>query len=149
MRLSLAIILLVSFQVFARAQPVGETVITGTIVKSHDRLPPIEVRGIVTEIHFKFILSGKNHVEEHFSHVALRNDSNPNLNMRGRDSNGDASLGESGSIVSWRVQGPHSLQRIGAGKQFIVIMKFDVEDNKNCTVGVKYLLQKGKTDVIE
>ena len=69
--------------------------------------------------------------------------------MRGRDLNGDASLGESGSIVSWRVQGPHSLQRIGEGKQFIVIMKFDVGDNKNCTVGVKYLLQKGKTDVIE
>jgi hypothetical protein len=148
MRLLLAIILIISFHAVAQAQTAGETVISGTIVKSHDRLPPYEVRDIVTEIHFKFVLSGENHVEEHWSHVALRNASNPNLNLRGPDSSGESTLGESGSNVSWHVQGTHSLQRIAAGNQFIVMMSIKIDDKKRCAIGVRYLLQKGKSYVI-
>jgi len=148
MRLSLIFAATSAISLSAFAQETRPTVIHGKIISTHDRLPPIEVRDIVVETDFTFTLSGKNNIKESWSSVPLRNQNSPALHYPPMLANNEAALGEAGSTISWRVLGPHKLQRIAAGKQFILIVEITTDDNRNCTLEANFLLQKGKTSII-
>src|SRR5450432_1478574 len=55
----------------ARADPL---VIRGSIFSTHDRLPPIEVLGIVKQAEFKITLSADNRIEESWTYLSHRTD---------------------------------------------------------------------------
>ena len=54
---------------------------------------------------------------------------------------------ESGRVV-WHVLGERKLQRIRVGDQFLTIMNIEIDSENRCQVEVKYLEQKGFTDVV-
>jgi hypothetical protein len=57
-------------------------------------------------------------------------------------------LGDASGRVTWKVKGPHELQRIELGPRFIVLAEVKVADDKTCAVSVRYLLKSGEVDLI-
>lgn len=130
------------------AQQNGPVVIQGTVMSVHDRLPPFEVHDIVFQADFKFTISSDKQIEESWTRSTLRNRDNDNLNFAAVANSKRATLGEDGSTVTWHVQGPHRLERISQGRQFVLTMLITIDDQKNCRLTAKYVLQKGKSFVI-
>ena len=117
---------------------------TGTIVSTHDRLPPYEVKGIVVERKYRIAFASATDIEEHWSSMVLRTANAPNVNLPNPDSDSRHSLGEDGAKVVWHVVNPHTLRRISQGQQFIVVMTFSFDDkNKTCKLDAKFAQQQG------
>ncbi len=131
----------------ALAQTGGATTISGKMISTDSRLPPDEVRDIVSEAHFSFRLLGTNHVEESISRAVIAANGH-GVSLSGPEFSANSKLGEAGGKISWRVLGAHSLQRISLGKQFILIMNFNIDDAKNCQASAKFLLQKGAAFIV-
>ena len=53
-----------------------------------------------------------------------------------------------GQHVAWKVLGPHRLQPIAEGKQFIEVLDFEIREPHECRVHAKYLVEKRKTAMI-
>jgi hypothetical protein len=127
------------------AEPV---VISGTIVSTHDRLPPDDVTGIIIERQYSITISGKNAVEEHWSSTPLRN-ARRELHLPVSSTDSQRALGEDGATVAWHVVGPNALQRISQGQQFIIVMRFQFDDrNKTCSLDTRFVEQKGFNSVV-
>ena len=123
-------------------------VISGTILSTHDRLPPVEVKGIVIERQYRITISGKNAVEEHWSSTPVRN-AQGDLHMSVSSTDSQRALGEEGATVAWHVVGPNALQRISQGKQFIVVMRFQFDDRKKtCSLDARFVEQQGFNFVV-
>ena len=134
---------------YALAQSEKQTVITGTLVSVSDRLPPDEVKDIVTEQNFVFTLSGSNKVSESWRRAVIHASAmRAGKTLPGPNIERNVTLGgQSGVKVVWTVKGPHQLQQIMEGKQMIRIMDISI-DGDRCAVSVKFLLQQGHTDII-
>jgi hypothetical protein len=146
--LTLVSALIFSSQCAAFAQQNGSVVIQGTIMSVHDRLPPIEVHDIVLQADFKFNISGDKQIDESWTYSTLRNRDSAHLHLAAHANAQHATLGEDGSAVTWHVQGAHRLERITQGRQFVLTMSLAIDDQKNCKLTARYVLQKGKTFVI-
>ena len=120
----------------------NQTVIHITYVETHDRLPPVEVRGVEKQHDVIATLSGRNQVTERSTSFNTTLRPNP---TREEDS---AIIGDNAGHVVWHVLGDRKLQRIFVGQQMLLIMDVDVNNNNQCHVDVKYLEQKGFTDII-
>ena len=131
----------------ALAQDAKPTIIHAKIISTHDRLPPNPILDQVILEEFTFTLSGKNHVEEQHTFGPISDANHPSLNML-QKGNSRATLGEGGSMITWRVLGPHKLQRIAEGMQFIVIINIDINDARECRIDANYILQKGRKAII-
>lgn len=131
----------------ALAETSGPTTISGTIAWTHDRLPPDEVRNIITEAHFTFRLLGKNNVQESITYVVVGAEGHA-ANLSGPDFNGNAKLGESGSKITWRVLGARSLQRLSEGRQYVFVMNFEIDEAKHCALSANFVLQKGFSSIV-
>jgi hypothetical protein len=134
----------------SRAQDLAQGLtLSGKIISTHDRLPPAEVRGIIVERDFRIRIFGKNSIDEEWTATALSNANNHHLNLPPQTGHGGRTLGEEDATVVWRVAGPHSLQRISQGKQFAMVLNFDVDDkNRTCKLNAKFALEVGKKSVI-
>ena len=143
-------ILVVATTGYAFAQSGKQTVITGTLVSVSDRLPPDEVKDIVTEQHFVFTLSGSNQVSESWKRAVIHASAmREGKVLPGPDIERNVTLGsQSGEKVVWTVKGPHRLQQIMEGKQMIRMMDISIDDSNRCAVTVRFLLQQGHTDII-
>ena len=126
------------------------TVIRGEILESHDRLSP-EVKDIERLHAFRITLSGKNHVSETWTD--RREDLDPRSMQAGNHRNksdfriardeSTATIGDSRSNVVWRVLGPKKLQRIFAGRHFLLIVNIELDANNACAIDARYLKQTG------
>jgi hypothetical protein len=125
------------------AQAGGDTVITIDFVETHDRLPPDEWLGIVRKHEIVATLTTDNRVSE-------RNESYSTQGMRPlpMQAENNEAIGDSSAKVVWRVLGPHKLQRIFAGRQFLMMVDVEITPANSCNAQVKYLLQKGYSDMI-
>lgn len=126
------------------AAPQNETVITIDYQETHDRLDPDPRSGFLRDVEIEATLSPNGGMHDNFRKV-----------WRGRkhrteeaEKEHDEKLGDASSRVVWRVEGPHELQRLEVGRQFIVVVNVTIEPDGKCSVDVKYDLQKGYTDVI-
>lgn len=148
--LTAACILVFATTGYAFAQSGKQTVITGTLVSVADRLPPFEVKDIVTEQNFVFTLSGANKVSESWRRaVTHASTMRAGKILAGPDIERNVTLGgQSGVKVVWTVKGPHQLRQVMEGKQMIRIMDIAIDDANHCAVTVRFLLQQGHTDII-
>ena len=122
------------------AGPTGDTVIQIDFVETHDRLPPDEWPGIVAKHQIVATLSAGNQVTENNQTIVGRR----NFVKQGQNSE---SLGDNSAKVVWHVLGPHQLQRIFAGRQYLMMADIDIS-GQSCGVRIKWLLQKGYSDII-
>jgi hypothetical protein len=128
----------------SKSGSISDTVIQIDFVETHDRLTPDERPGIVAQHQIVATLSAGNRVSE---------DNETVINRRRRGSlvkqgeNSEA-LGDNSARAVWHVLGPHSLRRIFAGKQYLMITEIETAGEKECAVQIRYLLQRGYTDII-
>jgi hypothetical protein len=131
------------------AYAADRTVIRVTVVETKDRLPPDELRGIVRRHEMTVTLSGENRVSE--SNSSVRVGGGVGRKKRGpaalSGENSEAMGDESGHVV-WHVLGERKLQRIRVGEQFLTMMNIEIDGDDHCHIEVKYLEQKGFTDVV-
>jgi hypothetical protein len=132
-----------------RAHAENRTVIRVTVVETKDRLPPDPLPGIERRHDLVATLSGKNQVSEKGDSVRIdaggahKRHAPPPLSEENSAVMGD----ESGRVV-WHVLGERKLQRIRVGDQFLTIMNIEIDSENRCQIEVKYLEQKGFTDVV-
>jgi hypothetical protein len=158
MRLTIAIMLLATTQSSALAESAAPFVIKGTLMTIHDRLPPYQVKDIVVKSDFTFTVSGDKRVEETWAINPIRNRDNPSLHFPPLGGESHATLGGDGpgagalsaaDFTTWHVRGPHTLERISAGRQRALRMTIEIDDKKNCKVTAKFYMQKGKSFEID
>jgi flagellin-like hook-associated protein FlgL len=130
----------------ADAQSDKATVIRGEIVEVHDRLPPAELLGVTHKHEFTFTLSGKNAVSETWANSYQKKDGSFQVMTTGANA---VTLGdEHNEKVVWKVLGDRQLRRIGVGIQTINVTTITIDKDNHCKLDVRYLLQKGFTDII-
>ncbi len=129
------------------AEDEKRAVIHATVMSVHDRLPPYEVRNIIVEENYTFRLVGGAKVEEEWGVRPVANEFG-RLDIGGFSGAQNSALGVGGEHVAWKVLGPHRLQRISEGKQFIEVLDFEIREPRECRLQAKYLLQRGKTAMI-
>ncbi len=121
------------------------SVITIEFIETHDRLDPDPKAGISRSVKIEATLSGDGQVHENdVSGFGRGKKHNPGWS----ENENDEKLGDTSSKVVWRVEGPHKLQRLVVGKQFLTVADVDVGQDGSCSVQIKYLLQKGYSEVI-
>lgn len=130
----------------ATARDGKETQITINFTETHDRLDPDPRPGITRAVTIEATLSGNGQVHENNSDFVGGGRRHRANGMRQGEN--DEKLGDTATKVVWRVDGPHKLQRLLVGKQFIMVAEVEVGDGASCSVDIKYLLQKGYTDVV-
>jgi len=144
-RRALVLVPAAAFPVWA-AQPApaeADTTLTIEYVETHDRLDPDPKPGITVRHTLEATLSAGNHVVE-----------NDRREVGGRKrvfvahGQNQGALGDNTAWATWRVIGPHQLERLFAGHGFL--LKIDVETGPAdaCAVTVAYLLQAGFTSVM-
>jgi hypothetical protein len=129
----------------ADAQTGKPTTIHVVVDETHDRITP-EGNFAIEKLHEgNFVLIGKT-AREVWTNTNVGNGSTEHTHADpGAERNTalgemkDAGLGQ----IVWHVLGGHKLQRIQSGKQLLQIWNIDIDDNRNCRLEVKYLLQKG------
>jgi hypothetical protein len=138
------VITALSCPITSKAQSTGDTVIQVDFVETHDRLAPDERPGIVAQHQIVATLSAGNRVSEN-------NETVINRRRRGslvRQGQNSEALGDNSARAVWRVLGPHSLRRIFAGKQYLMVTDIQISGENGCNVQIKYLLQRGYSDII-
>jgi hypothetical protein len=139
----IVVILALSCSGQSKAASTGDTVIQIDFIETHDRLPPDERTGIVAQHQIVATLSG--------SRVSENNQTVINTRRRGalvRHGQNNEALGDNSARAVWHVLGPHSLRRIFAGKQYLMMIDVEISGDKACGAQIKYLLQKGYNDII-
>lgn len=149
MRLTIVVMFLAMIQPAALAESGAAFVIKGTLMTIHDRLPPYQVKDIVVKSDFTFTVSTDKRVQETWAINPIRNRDNPSLHFPPLGGENQATLGGDAASTTWHVRGPHSLERISAGKQVALRMTIEIDDKKNCRVTAKFYLQKGKSFEID
>ena len=120
----------------------SDTVIQIDFVETHDRLTPDVRPGIAAENQIVATLSGSR-VSENIQTVINR--------RRGslvKQRQSSEALGDNSARAVWHVLGLHSLRRIVAGKQYLMITDIQISGENACSVQIKYLLQKGYGDIV-
>lgn len=125
------------------AGPAGDTVIQIDFVETHDRLPPDERPGIVGQHQIVSTLTADNRVSESNQTIVGRR-----MRTFVKQGQNSETLGDNSARVVWRVLGPHQLRRIFVGRQFLMIADIQISGENSCSVQIKYLLQKGYSDII-
>jgi hypothetical protein len=125
-----------------RAGSTGDTVIQIDFVETHDRLTPDERHGIAAQHQIVATLSGSQVSESNQTVINRRRGS---LVRQGQNSE---ALGDNSARAVWHVLGPHSLRRIFAGKQYLMVTDIEISGGNACSVQIKYLLQQGYSDII-
>ena len=136
------VITALSYPSASRSGSTSDTVIQIDFVETHDRLTPEERPGITAQHQIVATLSG-NRVNEN-NHTVI-NRRRGSLVRQGQNSE---ALGDNSARAVWHVIGPHSLRRIFVGKQYLMMTDIEISDDKACAVQIKYLLQKGYSDLI-
>jgi hypothetical protein len=126
----------------AKAASTSDTVIQIDFVETHDRLTPDERPGIAAQHQIVATLSGSRVSENNQTVINMRRGS---LVRQGQNSE---TLGDNSARAVWHVRGPHSLRRIFAGKQYLMMTDIEISAGNACSVQIKYLLQKGYSDII-
>jgi hypothetical protein len=124
------------------AGSINNTVIQIDFVETHDRLTPDERPGIAAQHQIVATLSGSRVSENNQLVINWRRGS---LVRQGQNRE---TLGDSSARAVWHVLGPHSLRRIFAGKQYLMMTDIEISGRNVCSVQIKYLLQKGYSDII-
>ena len=132
----------------ATAGDAKETQITINFVETHDRLDPDPRPGITRSATIEATLSGNGQIHENNADYIKGNAKRNKPGNGMRQGENDEKLGDTATRVVWRVDGPHKLQRLLVGKQFIMVAEIEVVQDASCSVEIKYLLQKGYTDVV-
>jgi hypothetical protein len=127
-----------------KAELVTDTVIQIDFVETHDRLAPDERPGITAQHQIVATLRGSRVSENNQTVIAGRR-RRGSLVTQGQN---NEALGDNSARAVWHVLGPHSLRRIFAGKQYLMMTDIDISGEKACSVQIKYLLQKGYSDII-
>ena len=126
-----------------KAASTGDTVIQIDFVETHDRLTPDERPGIAAQHQIIATLSG--------NRVSENNQTVINRRRRGslvRQGQNSEALGDNSARAVWHVLGPHSLRRIFAGTQYLMMTDIEISSENFCRAQIKYLLQKGYSDII-
>ena len=135
-----AAIIVAASAIGAAAEGSGrETHISIVFSETHDRLPPDAKEGIVAQHEIIATLSPDNSVREQVTSRAA---------SVVRSNGTNELLGDETGAVVWRVLGPNKLRRIVPHRQFLVLTEIEISRNSSCSVEVRYLLQRGYTDVI-
>lgn len=127
----------------SKAASTGDTVIQIDFVETHDRLTPDERPGIAAQHQIIATLSG--------NRVSENNQTVINRRRRGslvRQGQNSEALGDNSARAVWHVLGPHSLRRIFAGTQYLMMTDIEISSENFCRAQIKYLLQKGYSDII-
>ena len=133
-----------SFPFGSKAGSSGDTVIQIDFVETHDRLTPDERPGIAAQHQIVATLSGSRVSENNQTLVGGRRRRGL-LIVQGQN---NEALGDNSARAVWHVLGPHSLRRIFAGKQYLMMTDVEIAGENACSVQIKYLLQKGYSDII-
>jgi hypothetical protein len=147
MRLQLALSFFLALATQALGQESRPTIIHAKVESVRDRLEPNALRDIVVDTEFTITLSGKNNISENRSRSVVRNEFGVR-NVAGPSSSNSQSLGETNGKVSWRVLGPHRLQRTTVGRQFIFVMTITTDGKSTCALDAKFALQRGFEDIV-
>jgi hypothetical protein len=126
------------------ARSAGDTIIEIDFTEIHDRLAPDVMPGIFATHQTVATLSAANLVSETNQTVAGRRRKNPDVHP---EQNSEA-LGDNSARAVWHVLGPHQLRRIFVGGQYLMVMDIEIGAGNACNVQIKYLLQKGYTEII-
>jgi hypothetical protein len=129
----------------SKAESSGDTVIQIDFVETHDRLTPEERPGIVAQHQIVATLAASNQVSENNQTVVGGRRRRGLLIVQGQNSE---ALGDNSARAAWHVLGPHQLRRIFAGKQYLMLTDVEITGDNACNVQIKYLLQKGYSDII-
>jgi hypothetical protein len=127
----------------SNAGSTNDTVIQIDFVETHDRLGPDERPGIAAEHQIVATLNGTRVSENNQTVIYRRR--RGSLVRQGQNSE---ALGDNSARAVWHVLGPHSLRRIFAGKQYLMMTDIEISSENSCSVQIKYLLQKGYSDII-
>ena len=128
-----------------RAGEPKETVISIDFAESHDRLDPDPRPDILRNVHIEATLSPNGQVHE--SLVATVGGRKRRMAIMNENEQ-DAKLGDASPKIVWRVEGPHKLQRLVVGQQFLTMFDVEIGSDAACSVQIKYLQQKGYSGVI-
>jgi hypothetical protein len=120
----------------------NDTVIQIDFVEIHDRLTPDQRPGIAAQHQIVATLSGSRVSENNQTVINRRR------GLLVRQGQNSETLGDNSARAVWHVLGPHSLRRIFAGKQYLMMTDIEISGGNACNVQIKYLLQKGYSDII-
>ncbi len=126
------------------ARSAGDTVIQIDFVETHDRLTPDVRPGIVAQHQIVATLTADHRVSESNQALVGRRRKNPDVHP---EQNSEA-LGDNSAQAVWHVLGPHQLRRIFVGGQYLMMADVEIGAGNSCKVQIKYLLQKGYTEII-
>ena len=134
------------------------TIIHGELLEVHDRLAPAAYPGIVRLHNFIVTLSGDDHFAETWTDTRNYKTTNQMMRLRRGTTTGTTTrakeiqvlrdedsgmFGEIGNNVVWHVIGEKQLQRVFAGKHFILVIGFKIDEHNACRMDAKYLKQTG------
>jgi hypothetical protein len=134
-----------SFPFASMAGSSGDTVIQIDFSETHDRLTPEERPGIVAQHQIAATLTAGNRVSENNQTLVGGRRRRGLLTVQGQNSE---ALGDNSARAVWHVLGPHQLRRIFVGKQYLMMTDVEISGENACSVQIKYLLQKGYSDII-
>ncbi len=130
----------------------GETHITINFTETHDRLGPDPHPGIFHAAVIEATLTADGHVREHnvdsVNSVGRRKVGGNYKGLGMKESENEEKLGNESANVVWHVKGQNKLERLLVGQQFLMMTDIEIGEGSSCTVEIKYLLQKGHSEVI-
>jgi len=121
----------------------ADTLLTIEYVETHDRLDPDPKSGIVARHKIEATLTADNHVAEHDEN---QSGGRKRIFVKQLDSRG--ALGDNSAWATWRVLGPHKLERLFAGHGFLLKIDVEIGPNSACSVDIAFLLQAGATAMV-
>jgi hypothetical protein len=121
----------------------ADTLLTIEYVETHDRLDPDPRAGIVVRHEIEATLTADNHVAER---EQRQTGGRKQVFFNQLESRG--ALGDNSAWATWRVLGPHKLERLFAGRGFLLKIDVDIGADNACSVDVAYLLQAGATAMV-
>ena len=116
----------------------ADTVLTIEFVETHDRLDPEPKAGIIVKHTIEATLTADNHVTERDQ----RQGGGRNRSLS-KETEARGAIGDNSAWATWRVMGPHQLERLFVGRGFLVKIDVEVGPGDACAANVAYLLRSG------
>jgi len=121
----------------------ADTLLTIEYAETHDRLDPDPKAGIIVQHTIEATLTADNHVAEHD-----QNQVGGRRHVFVKQLESQGALGDNSAWATWRVLGPHKLERLFAGRGFLLKIDVEIGPGDACSADVAYLLQAGASAIV-